>query len=123
MLALPVVRQLIEGVVVRHQGELSFNGIVKKVAASDWILWLVWDGSVKGLCTSEIYFDIGGVKRCRIPLCTGENAKQWAHLVEIIEDFAKSEGCAIMDMIARKGWAKHLPKYKMTHVVLEKRIA
>ena len=41
-----------------------------------------------------------------------------------IEDFAKEEGCKMMELIARPGWQKVLNifDYKRTHVVLEKKI-
>jgi hypothetical protein len=122
VVAVPDVRRLLHEVIERHHGELSWQGILHKVASAEWVLWLVWDGSVRAVLATELYFDVGGMKRCRIPFCTGEGARQWVHLLGQIEAWARDEGCRRLDMIARKGWAKHLPDYRMTHVVLEKEL-
>lgn len=118
----PKVARLLADVIERHRGELSFEGIVAKLRTPrGWILWVVAEGSdVKAILATELYFDVGGMKRCRIPFCTGEDAKTWVHLLSEIEAWARENGCSKLDMIARKGWAKHLQDYRMTHVVLEK---
>lgn len=120
VLALPDVRKLMLDLVDRDSGELSYDGVTRKLAAAEWILWLVWSGRVRAILATELYFDVSRAKRCRIPFCTGDGAQSWVHLLSRIEDFARSEGCEKIDMIARKGWAKHLKDYKMTHVLLEK---
>lgn len=120
VLLLDDVNRLLEDVVERHQGELSMAGIAGKFSRKEWILWLVWDGSIRAVLATELYHDVGGMKRCRVPFCTGAEAKKWVHLLSEIEAWARSEGCEKFDMIARKGWAKHLQDYRMTHVVLEK---
>ena len=49
---------------------------------------------------------------------------KWQYLVKDIEQFAKDEGCKMMELIARPGWQKVLNNYgyQRTHVVLEKKI-
>jgi len=46
------------------------------------------------------------------------------HLISRVEEFAKDEGCKMMELIARPGWQKVYNNhgYKRTHVVLEKQI-
>lgn len=119
VLRIPAVRGLLIELVERHHGELSLKGIYQRLM-TDWVLWLVWTGEVKAVLATELYFDVGGMKRCRIPFCTGSGAKQWVHLLAEIEAWARAEGCKKLDVIARKGWARQLPDYKMTHVLLEK---
>ena len=55
---------------------------------------------------------------------TGRQRHKWQYLVKDIEEFAKNEGCKMMELIARPGWKKILNNfgYGMTHVVLEKKI-
>lgn len=69
---------------------------------------------------TELYTDVGGNRCCMIRFCSGEGANDWLHLLVKIELWAKAEGCKFLDMDARKGWAKHLPDYKVTHWVLQK---
>ena len=110
----------IDSVVMRSRGRYSRKGVVERLLSGDWQLWLVWDGSVKGTLATELYFDVSGDKACTIRFCTGADAKDWVRLIDHIESWARAEGCKRMAMQARKGWAKHLTDYKLTHVVLEK---
>lgn len=117
----PRVAALIADLERRHDGEISLAAIVEKCVRMDWVMWLaVMNRDVLALACAELYFDPAGMKRCRLPVCTGDDAKGWVHLFAQIEDWARREGCVKFDLIARKGWAKHLPDYRMTHVVLEK---
>ena len=77
-------------------------------------LWVLWDKKQK------IKFG----KVCHIYIMTGRQRNKWQHLISKIEDFAKEEGCDMMELIARPGWQKVLNifDYKRTHVVLEKKI-
>ena len=63
-------------------------------------------------------------KVCHIYIATGRQRHKWQHLINDIEDFAKAEGCQMMELIARPGWQKVYNNYgyKRTHVVLEKKI-
>ena len=60
------------------------------------------------------------MKLCTIKFWTGENSLEWLHLMEDLEAWAKHEGCTRIIGVMRKGWAKRLPDYRMTHVYLEK---
>lgn len=116
----PLVRDLMRKVCARSDGRYAEAPIARKLLAGDWQLWLVWNGSVKAIVVTELYLDVSGLKCCMIRVCTGRGAKDWTHLIADIEDWARREGCAKLDMIARKGWARELPDYRMTHVMLEK---
>ena len=63
-------------------------------------------------------------KVCHIYIMTGRQRHKWQYLVKDIEQFAKDEGCQMMELIARPGWQKVLNNYgyQRTHVVLEKKI-
>jgi len=93
-------------------------------------LWVLWDRKQK--ITTNKYFGVVVtelIKRkfgkvCHIYIMTGRQRNKWQHLISKIEDFAKEEGCEMMELIARPGWQKVLNifDYKRTHVVLEKKI-
>lgn len=116
----PLVAPLMEKIVERYQGRFSIPGMLEHFARAEWQLWVVWDGSVRAIVGTELYREVSGLKCCKIQFATGREAAGWTHLLGQIEAWARDEGCARMDMIARKGWAKHLPEYKMTHIWLEK---
>jgi len=93
-------------------------------------LWILWDRKQK--LTTNKYFGVVVtelIKRkfgkvCHIYIMTGRQRHKWQHLISEVENFAKEEGCKMMELIARPGWQKvlNLFDYKRTHVVLEKEI-
>ena len=93
-------------------------------------VWVLWDKEQK--ITTNKYFGVVVtelIKRkfgkvCHIYIMTGRQRNKWQHLISKIENFAKEEGCEMMELIARPGWQKVLKifDYKKTHVVLEKEI-
>ena len=93
-------------------------------------LWVLWDKKQK--ITANKYFGVVVtelIKRkfgkvCHIYIMTGRQRHKWQHLISEVENFAKEEGCKMMELIARPGWQKvlNLFDYKRTHVVLEKKI-
>ena len=93
-------------------------------------IWVLWDKEQKK--TEQKYFGVVVtelIKRkfgkvCHIYIMTGRQRNKWQHLISKIENFAKEEGCEMMELIARPGWQKvlNLFDYKRTHVVLEKEI-
>jgi hypothetical protein len=93
-------------------------------------LWVLWDKKQSkavdkyfGVVVTEIIKRKFG-KVCHIYIMTGKQRTKWQHLITKVEDFAKQEGCKMMELIARPGWPRVLDDYgyKRTHVVLEKQI-
>jgi len=93
-------------------------------------IWVLWDKSKTtpvdkyfGVVVTEIIKRQLG-KVCHIYIMTGRQRHKWQYLVKDIEQFAKDEGCQMMELIARPGWQKVLNNYgyQRTHVVLEKKI-
>ena len=42
------------------------------------------------------------------------------HLISEVEDWARTQGCDIMEAEARPGWARSMKEYKKTRIILEK---
>lgn len=116
----PMVQELLEGVAERSNGIWTVPALLRKFATKQWYLWVVWDGSVRGIVATELHIVPSGAAVCSVHFCTGRGAKDWTHLLGVIEDWARANDCVRIDMLARKGWARHLPDYRLTHVQLEK---
>lgn len=87
-------------------------------------LWLsVKDGRVQSVCIVQIS-DRPVNKICSIWICTGASRKEWMQFHDIIEGWAKANGCTRMRHETRKGWARELEKfgYTTSHVIIEKGI-
>lgn len=118
---LPLITDMLERMCKRSNGRYSMPGLLNIIATETWHLWVVYDGQdVQAVIGTELYKDVSGIKCCGIRFCTGRDASAWTHLLGQIEAWARAEGCAKIDMTARKGWAKHLPAFRLTHVMLEK---
>ena len=116
----PLVAPLIDSIALRSRGRYTSGAMIDRIVRGEWVLWVIWSGEVEGIVITEVYDDVSSVRCCMIRACTGRNADRWTHLLARIEDYARAAGCRKLDMMARKGWAKRLPHYKLTHVVLEK---
>ena len=116
----PVLAPLFMQVLSRPGSGWTMEAMVEAIASEQWQLWMVWSDGVKALCATELQTREDATKVCRILWCVGEDAKAFVPILRPIERWARSEGCTGMVAVTRKGWAKHLPDYKMSHVILEK---
>ena len=114
-----------------YSSQLTDSDFVFETAKQDkFQVWIIWDKNQKktvdkyfGVVVTELIQKKLG-KVCHIYIATGRQRLKWQHLINKIEDFAKQEGCQMMELIARPGWQRvlNLFNYKRTHVVLEKKI-
>lgn len=117
-----VVRRM-QSFVERSHGRVTLDTTVQRLANREWQLWLVSHGkTVDGCVLTHVYTADSGMKLCEILACMGDDATRWVHLLRDIETWAAENGCYRVQAWARKGWAKHLADYKLTHVLLEKDI-
>ena len=108
----------------------SSNFVLENTKINKFQVWVLWDKDKK--TTREKYFGVVVteiIKRelgkvCHIYIMTGRQRNKWQFLVKDIEQFAIDEDCLMMELIARPGWKRILNNfdYKMTHVVLEKKL-
>ena len=114
-----------------YSSQLTDSDFVFETAKQDkFQVWIIWDKNQNktvdkyfGVVVTELIQRKLG-KVCNIYIATGRQRHKWQHLINDIEDFAKTEGCQMMELIARPGWQRvlNLFNYKRTHVVLEKKI-
>lgn len=114
------VSDLIAKALERGGNRFTLSDIYKALLDRDMQLWVASNGAVKGLCITEIR-DYPNRKVCAALICTGEDARVWAHHVDGIMEWAKSKGCRTFEAWSRKGWERVFKgKLKMTHVLLER---
>jgi len=82
------------------------------------LLWVIWDGEkIKGAVLTQLVGDA-----CEIIACAGEDFREWIHLIDKIEAYARDEGMTTMRLIGRRGWVRVLRDYTPTLVMLEKQL-
>jgi len=119
----PLIAEHLKSVVERSRGKLTPDEIVEAFISGKYQLWLIWNGSLLAVGATELTKVASGLKICTIHFLTGENSLSWLHLIGDLEQWAKAQGCGLMKGYMRKGWAKRLPDYHLTHVSLEKELA
>lgn len=120
---LPHVIGRLQAVVDRSGERYTVASLAELVMRGEFQLWVIGDEQIRGVVLTELFFAPSGKKVASIRAATGDAAEGWLHLLPELEQWAKSEGCHVVEAIARKGWARRLTDYKLTHVVLEKELA
>lgn len=116
-----LVRHLIEEAVKSSDGRYASYDILRALLAGQMVLFVAEDESVKGCAVVQVV-DYPGARICKILCCTGKELSKWVHLLTGIEQWAKTQGCKLMEPVCRLGWAKVLEQqgYSRGHVLLKK---
>lgn len=97
-------------------------GVEADVLASRALLWLACDGTdIIGAGVTELVMSRGR-KLCVIVAWGADDQKRCAHLISVIEDYARAEGCAAVREYGRPGWQRALPDYRVKAVIMEKEL-
>ncbi len=121
----PLVQERIKAVADRSNGRFTEETILRAIEAGEDQFWVGWDEGkreVRAVMTTTLSQYATSFKTADILIVTGEGRKEWKHLIGDVEAWAKSQGCGVVQVYARKGWARELPDYKLSHVLLEKRL-
>jgi hypothetical protein len=117
----PVIEPLMIQVVDGSHDTYTMPTLLEDVMAGQVRLWaVVQERGVRALVGTEIVQSRSGLVSCVIRFCVGKRLNDWIHLIDEIEEYARAAGCDRLETWARKGWAKHLPDFKLTHILLEK---
>ena len=99
--------------------------IARLLARGEWQLWTAREaGQLKAVLMTRIVF-YPQLKACQLLAAVGEERDaNMLPFMPDIEAWAKSQGCTLMEPIARAGWDRVLKPlgFVRTHVMLEKRI-
>lgn len=115
----PYIKQWVEPAVATSNGKFATEDVLRAIMSGAMQLWVIADERPMAIVISEIAI-FPRMKVCRLICCTGEHREKWIHFLADIENWARHMGCEQMLCIARKGWARLLTDYKLTHVELEK---
>lgn len=117
----PKVEHLIPSIVERSYGRETPATVFERFATGKGQMWVVFDGQeIHAIVGTDLGDAPTGMKIASIAFATGEQSHKWLHLIDVVEEWAVKNGCQKMELLARKGWARKLPDYRMTHVFLEK---
>ena len=117
----PLVSPLIIAGAKAPDNHYTLEGLKEVLTDELWQLWVAWNGS-EVLCTlmTEVYIDMEGKKVGSIRFISGKNRKEWLGLIDELEEQMIRIGVVRLEMLARKGWAKEFPDYRLTRIFLTK---
>lgn len=115
----PLVEPLLRSATERT-GLSLFDSLKDGILNGPDLLWIaVRDGEITAACSTSLQLTDGG-KVCVITACGGKDIEQCGPSLEMIEIYAKAEGCTRVRIYGRKGWQRVLTGYHATHVILDK---
>lgn len=81
------------------------------------------DWKICGAAITDVY-DTGYGVVCNVNAIGGTGLDDWYHLIGIIDDYARANGCTSMRLMGRKGWQRKLARrdFKMTGVIMERKL-
>ncbi len=106
-----------------ERGGLSrFDDVERDILAGASLLWLAWDGrAVAAAAVTQLAVTDAG-KVCILVACGGTRMRRWLPLLAAIETYARSEMCALVRILGRKGWMRVLSQYQAQRIILEKKL-
>lgn len=109
----------------RSDGRYAVDDVLAALLRRDMQLWIAADdpsdGAVEAACITEI-IAYPREKRCGLVFCAGRAPACWLHHLDVIEAWARDQGCAALELQGRPGWERLLDGWEKTHVLLRKRI-
>jgi len=114
----PLVAPLLKAAITRTNLD-RFSDIERDVLSGRSLLWLAWSDHVEAAATT-ILTETDAERICVLTACGGRDMKRWLPLLEIIEAYARAEGCSRLRIFGRKGWQRMLENYRVTNIILER---
>jgi len=104
-----------------RRGRISdFADVERAVLSGAHLLWLAADTRAIHADAVSALSVVNGERFCTIVACGGRGRALWLSLIAVLEDFARAEGCRAIRILGRRGWARLLPDYVTTRILLEK---
>ena len=99
-----------------------FDVVEHDVLSGRALLWLaVVDGEIKAALVTQIH-EAQTWRACEILAIGGDGMKQWFHLLPMIEQYAKMNGCKKVYFTGRIGWERVMETYTVAQVVMERQL-
>lgn len=125
----PLAAPLLEKSIELSNGYTTLDREREALEAKNKQLWFVInpEGAVKNEAVAagitSLQQNADGSKTANIEYFGGKDMQSWFSLKSVFENWARDEGCRDIRMWARKGWARHLSDFKLTHYIMRKELA
>ena len=97
-----------------------FADVECDVLGANAYLWLAIDaGAVLAAAVTQVT-QRNDQRLCTIVACGGRDWARWGGLIDGLEEYARAENCARMEIAGRPGWLRRLPGYRLRKIVIGK---
>ncbi len=114
----PLMIKVIDGMA----GRQSMATLLQAIMQQDIQLWaVIINREIKAVIGTQLEEYPTGLRSCVILFAGGSGVRRWIEpVLETLESYAMANDCHRLETYARKGYARHMPDFKLTHVHLQK---
>ncbi len=99
-----------------------FADVERDVLTANAYLWLAIDaGAVLAAAVTQVT-QPNDHRLCTIVACGGRDWSRWGGLIAGLENYARAENCARIEIAGRPGWRRRLPDYRLEKIVIGKEL-
>jgi hypothetical protein len=117
----PLAKPLLEPAFHRTT-DLTIESVEADVMSAMALLWLACKGAKIIAAATTAIVKTPRHKICIVTCAGGRRSRLWDQFMPIVEKYAGDEGCALVRVMGRDGWARVLSGYEQPWIVLDKRI-
>lgn len=92
----------------RDDGRRSLHSVLRQLVSGDNQLWVVGE-SLGVVVTAILHYPHRRV--LRVEWLAGERFDEWAHLIGVLEDWAREQQCSSVEIAGRMGLARVFRKF------------
>lgn len=121
----PVVYPMLAPAIERTRGRLDEATVFKNLVTGELVLWLICRNGPIGAGVTQVFNWPSGLRVARILVAGGRDHTNWFDKLDALEEWAREQGCTVLEAWGRPGWEKALTKAKgwqKTGIEMEKRI-
>lgn len=121
----PLIARRIAQATARSNGRFTESTIKAECVSGTQQLWVAWSAdhrAIRAVMVTQILTFPTGLRAVDVVIVTGEGRRDWVPLLADLEVWARAQDCALVQINARRGWARELSSYRLSHIFLERRI-
>lgn len=118
--AWPHVEHLLKPAIDLSGGRYTVDTTRAAISRGQMQLWIAFEGTKIFAAMTSTVSVYPAKTMLAVVHCGGRMMGLWLQTMSEIEEWAKAQGCAGVEITGRAGWAKALPDYRRVGVLIER---
>lgn len=103
------------------KGLYEVRDVTERLEDGRMQLWVATEGDRVVAAVVSSVEDYPRKRALELHFCGGDSVDEWLpQIMELLERFGRAQGCDLVTIVGRRGWAKKLPDYETTDAILSK---